>query len=82
MFVLVYENVLCTSDIGLVLCSADRLLQDMTNDTHQKKVNLQASTHTRSETRKANVRDGVVCVIMAASTVLCGPMCLVLTDQH
>ena len=37
MFVLIYENVLCTSAIGLYLCSADRLLQDMTNDTHQKK---------------------------------------------
>ena len=46
MFVLIFENVLYTSAIGLDLCSVDRLLQDMTNDTHQKKVNLQASTHT------------------------------------
>jgi hypothetical protein len=82
MFVLIYENVLYTSAIGLYLCSVDRLLQDMTNDTLQKKVNLQASTHTWSETRKANVKDGVAWVVNAATTVLCGPMCLVLTEQQ
>jgi len=82
MFVLIYENVVCKSAAGLDLCSADRLLQDMTSDTHQKKVNLQASTHMRSETRKANVRDGVLCIVMAATTVLSGPMCLVLAEQQ
>jgi len=81
MFVLVYENVICTSAIGLDLCSADRLLQDMTNDTPEKS-KFKAPSHTRSETRKSNGRDGVACVIVAATTQLCGPVCLVLTEQQ